>query len=240
MSYVITQDPRTDAVPELSDLDYERVIDVMARLAGARPWTSLSVNAICAEAGVSRAAFDRRFKSVEACFAAAAEDALTRLYATVADRTDETDGTWPDRVCALVAGFLGFLVADRERAWIAVAEPLGGRARVARKHTVKRLVALAGEAPPDARGEDRAIAATIETRFAGLWELGRQHLADTGAQPIEDVARSTVFLMLSPYLSRDEAMRYAFTTTVDVPSGGDAPLAGATAGMVADGPGGEG
>lgn len=228
MSYVITQDPRTDAVPELSDLDCERVIDVMARLAAARPWTALSVDAICAEAGVPRAAFDRRFKTLDACFAAAVEDALERLFATVVSRTEETDGTWPDRVCALVAGFLGFLVADRERAWIAVAEPLGGRARVARKQTVQRLVALAGEAPQDARGEDRAIAATIETRLAGLWELGRQYLADTAAQPVEDVSRSTIFLMLSPYLSRDEAMRFAFTTTVDVPSDG-APLAGVAA-----------
>lgn len=215
MSYVMTHDPRTDPVPELGELGYERVIDVMVRLAGARPWTALSVDTVCAEAGVPRAAFERRFKTVDACFAAAAEDALDRLYATVLDRTDETDGTWPDRVCALVAGFLGFLVAERERAWIAVVEPLGGRARVARKQTVQRLVALAGEAPQDACGEDRAIAATLETRLAGLWELGRQHLADATTQPLEDVARSTIFLMLSPYLPRDEAMRYAFTTTID-------------------------
>lgn len=215
MSYVMTHDPRADEVPELGDGGYERVIDVMVRLAGARPWTALSVDTICAEAGVPRAAFERRFKTIDACFAAAAEDALERLYATVLDRTDETDGTWPDRICALVAGFLGFLVADRERAWIAVVEPLGGRARVARKRTAQRLVALAGEAPRDACGEDRAIAATLETRLAGLWELGHQHLSDAANQPLEDVARSTIFLMLSPHLPRDEAMRYAFTTRID-------------------------
>lgn len=224
MSFAMTQYPRTDAVPQLDELEHERVIDVMVRSAGARPWTALSADAICAEAGVTRAAFDRRFRSVDACFTAAAEDAIERLYAAVASRAEETDGTWPDRVCALVAGFLGFLVDDRERAWIAVVEPLGGRARAARKLVVRRLVDLAGEVPREGCGEDRAIAATLETRLAGLWELGRQYLADAG-QPLEDVARSTIFLMLSPYLPRDEAMRYAFTTRIDAA----APLAGAVA-----------
>ncbi len=209
----MTHEPVSESVDATDDRD--RILAAMVGLAGTRAWSSLSSDAVCAEAGVPRDAFDRWFKTVDACFVEAAEDALERLHGAVLDRADGTESSWPDRVCAIVAGFLGFLVSDRQRAWVAVVEPLGGRARVARKRTMRQLVELAGEAPTDTRGEDRAIAPTLEPQLAGLWERGRQYLADSEALPLEDVARSTIFLMLSPHLPREDAMRFAFTTSIE-------------------------
>lgn len=159
MSNVITRDPGAPELPASGDLDHDRILGAVERLAEVRPWTAL-----------------------------------------------------------------GFLAAERDRAWVAVVEPLAGRARAARKRTARQLVELAGDGPPDARGDGRAIVTTIEPQLAALWELARQHLSGADGRPLEDVARSASFRIPSPYLSRGEALRHALATTVEPV----APYVGAT------------
>lgn len=210
-----------------------RLLDAMAVLACERPWSGLPVHRICEPARVSRAVFFEHFVDAEDCFASTVEDALDRLGAAVDAEVGQAGPEWPDQVSAAITGFLGFLQADPARAWMSIVEPLGGSARVsdARQAAIGRFTTLlqSGPVADDDRDRDRVAVGTVAGTVGGLWEMARHYLsADDETVGIDDVARSAIFLALTPYLGRDAAMRHAFTarTLVEVTPEGSPSAAG--------------
>jgi DNA-binding MarR family transcriptional regulator len=95
---------------------------------------------------------------------------------------------------------------------MAIMEPLygNGRARAARQVVVDRFVALLEGGPADDDG-DRVPANTAAGTVGGLWELALQHVSGgEDAVGIDEAAGSAIFLALSPFVGRHEAMRHAF------------------------------
>jgi AcrR family transcriptional regulator len=193
-------------------LQRARLIASMTALSRERDWHGLSVDRICEHAGMSRRTFYEHFTDAEDCFAGAIEDALEHLWAVVAEQVDAAGDGWAEQVAVAIVAFLVALELDPPRAWMAVMEPLYGnrRARAARQVVVDRFVALLAAGPADEDG-DRVPANTAAGTIGGLWELALQRVSGgEEAVGLDEAAGSAIFLALSPFVGRHEAMRHAF------------------------------
>lgn len=196
-----------------------RLLAAVADLARERNGRGLVIRRVCARAGLSPEAFPDHFSDAEDCFASAIEDALAQIWAAVEERRRQVDPAWEHQVAAAIGGFLGALHADLDRAWMSIVEPLGGSARVrdARQATIDRFVALLGDGPVARDDVDRTPASTAAGTVGGLWEMARQSvIGGPDAVGPEDVAGSSIFLALAPYVGREAAMAHAFTARVAV------------------------
>lgn len=184
----------------------------MTALSRERDWHGLSVDRICEHAGMSRRTFYEHFTDAEDCFASAIEDALQHLWDVVAEQVGAAGDDWAEQVAVAIVAFLAALELDPPRAWMAVMEPLYGnrRARAARQVVVDRFVALLAAGPADDAG-DRIPANTAAGTIGGLWELALQRISGgDDAVGLDEAAGSAIFLALSPFVGRHEAMRHAF------------------------------
>ncbi|HET6448886.1 MAG TPA: TetR family transcriptional regulator [Conexibacter sp.] len=184
----------------------------MTALSRERDWHGLSVDRICEHAGMSRRTFYEHFADAEDCFASAIEDALQHLWDSVAEQVAATGDDWAEQVAVAIVAFLAALELDAPRAWMAIMEPLYGnsRARAARQVVVDRFVALLADGPVH-DGADRIPANTAAGTIGGLWELALQRVSGgEDAVGIDEAAGSAIFLALSPFVGRHEAMRHAF------------------------------
>ncbi|HEX5924494.1 MAG TPA: TetR family transcriptional regulator [Baekduia sp.] len=184
----------------------------MTALSRERDWHGLSVDRICEHARMSRRTFYEHFADAEDCFASAIEDALQHLWDVVAEHVDAAGDGWAEQVAVAIVAFLAALELDPPRAWMAIMEPLYGnsRARAARRVVVDRFVALLAAGPAE-DGGDRVPANTAAGTIGGLWELALQRVSGgEDAVGIDEAAGSAIFLALSPFVGRHEAMRHAF------------------------------
>jgi AcrR family transcriptional regulator len=194
------------------ELHRARLIASMTALSRERDWHGLSVDRICEHAAMSRRTFYEQFADAEDCFASAIEDALQRLWDEVAEQVDAAGDDWAEQVAVAIVAFLAALELDRPRAWMAIMEPLygNGRARAARQVVVDRFVALLERGPVDAEA-DRLPANTAAGTIGGLWELALQHVSGgEDAVGLDEAAGSAIFLALSPFVGRQDAMRHAY------------------------------
>jgi AcrR family transcriptional regulator/DNA-binding transcriptional ArsR family regulator len=204
--------PRRGSRTPQPKLQRTRLIASMTALSRERDWHGLSVDRICEHAGMSRRTFYEHFVDAEDCFASAIEDALERLWDAVAEQVDAAGDDWAEQVAVAIVAFLAALELDRPRAWMAIMEPLYGnsRARAARQVVVDRFVALLAAGPVE-DGGDRVPANTAAGTIGGLWELALQRVSGgEDAVGIDEAAGSAIFLALSPFIGRHEAMRHAF------------------------------
>lgn len=202
---------RSSRLPQ-PELQRARLIASMTVLSRERDWHGLSVERICEHAGMSRRTFYEHFVDAEDCFASAIEDALGRLWGEVAAQVDAAGDGWAEQVTVAFVTFLAALELDRPRAWMAIMEPLYGnsRARAARQVVVDRFVTLLERGPAD-EDADRVPANTAAGTIGGLWELAMQHVSGgDDAVGLDEAAGSAIFLALSPFVGRHEAMRHAY------------------------------
>jgi AcrR family transcriptional regulator len=194
------------------ELQRARLIASMTALSRERDWHGLSVDRICEHAAMSRRTFYEHFADAEDCFASAIEDALQRLWDEVAEQVADAGNGWAEQVAVAIVTFLAALELDPPRAWMAIMEPLygNGRARAARQVVVDRFVALLESGPVDDEA-DRVPANTAAGTIGGLWELALQHVSGgEDAVGLDEAAGSAIFLALSPFVGRNDAMRHAF------------------------------
>jgi AcrR family transcriptional regulator/DNA-binding MarR family transcriptional regulator len=206
------QGRRSGARVPQPELQRARLIASMTALSRERDWHGLSVDRICEHAAMSRRTFYEHFADAEDCFASAIEDALQRLWDEVADQVDAAGDDWAEQVAVAIVAFLAALELDRPRAWMAIMEPLygNGRARAARQVVVDRFVALLERGPVDDEA-DRVPVNTAAGTIGGLWELALQHVSGgEDAVGLDEAAGSAIFLALSPFVGRHDAMRYAY------------------------------
>jgi AcrR family transcriptional regulator len=193
-------------------LQRARLIASMTALSRERDWHGISVDRICEHAAMSRRTFYEHFDDAEDCFASAIEEALGSLWDEVDAAVTQVGDDWAEQVAVAIVTFLAALELDRPRAWMAIMEPLygNGRARAARQVVVDRFVALLERGPAD-DDADRVPASTAAGTIGGLWELALQHVSGgEDAVGIDEAAGSAIFLALSPFVGRHEAMRHAF------------------------------
>jgi AcrR family transcriptional regulator len=119
-------------------------------------------------AGLSRATFYEHFRGKEACFAAAYEDGVERLAATVEAAARE-EGDWSAAVSAALRAGLDFLAADTPLAHLLFVEALAA-ARPARLEHERSIVRLAEalRQPAPLRGGEGVPEETLRLLAGGL------------------------------------------------------------------------
>ncbi|MES1193601.1 MAG: TetR family transcriptional regulator [Solirubrobacterales bacterium] len=181
----------------------------MTVLAADRGRHGLTVERVCEHAGVSKATFYDWFSDIDDCFAVAVEEAHEALWTDVERGIESVPaGDWALALSAAVTAFLAALEAHPTLAWLCVVEPASGnpRALAARRQLVARLAELI---PVDA---DSVPMPTAPGAVGALWELVLQHLTGEGeTRRLTDLAGSSIFLVLAPYVGRRAAMQHAMS-----------------------------
>jgi AcrR family transcriptional regulator len=187
----------------------ERLITSMTVLAADRGRHGVTVDRVCEHAGVSKVTFYASFADIDDCFAVAVEEAHEALWADVERGIESVPGAdWALALSAAITAFLATLEAHPTLAWLCVVEPMNGipRALDARRQLVARLAELI---PADA---DTAPTSTAPGSIGALWELVLQHLTGQGeTRHLTDLAGSSIFLVLAPYVGRRAAMQHAMS-----------------------------
>jgi AcrR family transcriptional regulator len=186
----------------------ERLIASMTVLAADRGRHGVTVERVCEHAGVSKVTFYESFVDVEDCFATAVEEVHEKLWSDVERGIESVaPGDWALSLSAAIVAFLASLEANPTAAWLCVVEPMNGvpRALAARRQLVARLAELI---PVDA--DDAAPVPTAPGSVGALWELVLQHLTGQGeTRRLTELAGSSIFLVLAPYIGRRAAMQHA-------------------------------
>jgi AcrR family transcriptional regulator len=187
----------------------ERLIASMTVLAADRGRHGVTVERVCEHAGVSKVTFYEFFSDMDDCFAGAVEEAHEGLWSDVERGIESVPaGDWALALSAAITAFLATLEAHPKAAWLCVVEPMNGvpRAVAARKQLVARLAALI---PVDV---DTAPTPTAPGSVGALWELVLQHLTGQGeTRRLTELAGSSIFLVLAPYVGRRAAMQHAMS-----------------------------
>ncbi len=168
--------PKVERIPPRSGLSRAEVIANQRRrvfegLAGAlayHGYEDTKITDIVELSGVSRATFYERFESKEICFAAAYEDGVERLAATV-EAAVEGERGWAWCLSVGLAAGLEFLAADPPLAHLLLVEALAA-ARPARLEYERSLVRLAEALRPPAElpGGERVPEETLRLLAGGL------------------------------------------------------------------------
>ena len=203
----------------------ERLIASMTVLAADRGRHGVTVERVCEHAGVSKVTFYEFFSDMDDCFAGAVEEAHEALWSDVERGIESVPaGDWALALSAAITAFLATLEAHPKAAWLCIVEPMNGvpRAVAARKQLVARLAALI---PVDV---DTAPTPTAPGSVGALWELVLQHLTGQGeTRRLTELAGSSIFLVLAPYVGRRAAMQHAMSPPAVRRRAGAAPADGA-------------
>jgi AcrR family transcriptional regulator len=186
---------------------------------GAVAWEqgpgSLTVDRICARAGMSRRTFYDIFTDVDDALASAVEDAHEQLWREI-DRQVQTAvaADWPTAISTVVVAFLAAIERDPASGWLCVGELATAlpRAEAGRRQSMSRLASLIydGYDGVGCQVDEWARAQAVMGATGALWELVRQRLTDRDPEhPVHELAGPAIFLVLVPYVERAEAMRLA-------------------------------
>ena len=104
----------------------ERMLDAIANIVAEKGYAATRVADITEYAGVSRKTFYELFTDKEDCFLAAYDAITALLMGRMAGGLAEVaDGTWEERVSALLGEFLRFLASEPAFARMCIVEVLG-------------------------------------------------------------------------------------------------------------------
>jgi AcrR family transcriptional regulator len=181
-----------------------RLIAAMTVLATERGWQDVTVDQVCERAGVSKRSYYELFGDREGCFVAAVEAALEVLCAPM-NAVIAGGGSWADATGRALAAWLTSFDADEPRAWLVAVEAGYGSdaACDARRRAFEPFVGLIDR--------DRGVAPPTGVALVGaVLELIYRHLTGPdGDESLMSLITPAAYLLLSPRLGRDEALRAA-------------------------------
>lgn len=168
--------PKIERIPPRSGLSRaevianqrRRIFEGLAAALAYHGYEDTKITDVVELAGLSRATFYEHFRGKEACFAAAYEDGVERLAATV-EIAAGAEGDWSAQVSAGLAAGLEFLAGDPPLAHLLLVESLAA-ARPARLEHERSLVRLAEalRPPGDLTGAELVPEETLRLLAGGL------------------------------------------------------------------------
>ncbi len=200
---------------------------------GAVAWEqgpgSLTVDRICARAGMSRRTLYDLFGTVDDAVSHAVERAHEQLWREIDQQVRMTIAPdWPTAMGIVVVALLAAVERDPPVGWLCFGELAVALPRVdaARRRSMARLSTLIHDGYDSATCEvgdwDRSRAVLGTT--GGVWELVRAALAERDPRrPVRELAGPAIFLTLVGRVGRAEALRLAANPPVLTLAGVGAP-----------------
>jgi AcrR family transcriptional regulator len=185
-----------------------RIVAALAEEVAVKGYRAVTVADIVRRAGIARNTFYDNFASKEACFLAAQDHAVEETLRRVLEAAAAVD-SWPARVDAGLAAFLGYVASDPALARTCIVEALSaGPAAVARYEEslqafiplfrVGRTISPHGEDLPDT---------LEETIIGGVFWIVYQRIILGEAEQIEQLRPELVEFSLTPYIGAEAAKR---------------------------------
>lgn len=168
--------PKVERIPPRSGLSRaevianqrRRIFDGMAAALAYHGYEDTTITDVVELAGLSRATFYEHFRGKEICFAAAYEDGVEWLAATV-EAAAEDEAAWEERLSAGLRAGLEFLAADPLLAHLLLVESLAAArpARLEHERSLERL-AEALRPPAGLAGAELVPEETLRLLAGGL------------------------------------------------------------------------
>jgi tetraprenyl-beta-curcumene synthase len=191
---------------ESSQDEERRLREALLDLCAERGYANLELSALLDRAGIDRAAFERHYASLDACFGAVLGQVYEEFF-TSAQKAVAGERGWRDRMRATAYAILRFLRRDERVAHLAAvdAQDGGEEAQQLFLETFNRLVDLIDEGSAEATGPDSPSRATAlgvgGVVFARIQEAVAEGELGLGEEEIPELMYGAVF----PYLGAEAA-----------------------------------
>jgi len=200
----------TEVDPEPSGELRELLIAAFGKATAEHGYANLEIEHVLRHAGVSRAAFEAHFASMEQGLLAAQDAFFDRLWLDVAGACEEP-GDWPVRVRGALSAVLASLVEASAVARVFAVEAAAASLAAAERQfaALERFAALLREGRRHYPAAAYLPEATERALVGGIASIVSGHLLmeDTEALPL--LEPQLVELILIPYLGEVEARRVA-------------------------------
>ena len=171
----------------------ERLLVALTELLGTEGYSGVTIGALCARAGVSRATFYELFADKEEClieaYARFARALVESIFSTVGG-----DAGWDKWVAAAIDAYLAELERGpvSARAFLVELEAAGPLPRARRRDAMRGFAAAFAERHRQARAENPALGEIPERAFLGLTlgvrELVRERLEEEAAPRLSEMS----------------------------------------------------
>ncbi len=186
----------------------ERLLAALAECLEERGYEGTTVSMIGKRAGVSKSDFYKQFKSKDACFLAAYDDAVKRIHEQVELACGE-GGEWAERVLGALAALLDLLAAEPAHAQLVMVEGLrAGRGVYDRyQAALASFVPLLRRGAPAPLGGEPPPLATDEAVVGGIASLLARRVLAGETEKLDEFLPDIAEFALTPYLGAAEARR---------------------------------
>jgi AcrR family transcriptional regulator len=171
-----------------------------------RGYAELTVEALCARAGLDPAHFEHCYADLEENFCAVFERELDLLLAELAAVLDGLSG-WRPRLRAVAYAFHRWLAADPARTHLMVTEIRGAgeRAQQIQWRGIQRMIDLLDEGRTQAEDPDRLSKATAESLAGGILTQIYAAVAKGPLGPEAELVPELMYTAVLPYLGPEAA-----------------------------------
>jgi AcrR family transcriptional regulator len=203
---------RAEVSSEASGEPRDWLIAAFAKAAAEHGYANLEIEHVLRHAGVSRAAFDTNFTTMEQGLIAAQDAFFDRLWLDIAAACEEP-ADWAFKVRAGLAAVLSSLVEASSLARVFAIEAAGASLAAAERQfaTLDRLAELLR----DGRGHyplaKSLPEATERALVGGVASIVSGHLLREDVEALRSLEVELAELLLTPYLGEEEARRIAAT-----------------------------
>jgi AcrR family transcriptional regulator len=187
-----------------------RIIAALAEETVEKGYRAVTVADIVRRAGIARNTFYENFSSKEDCFLAASEFAVKEALQRVVDAASKHD-SWPARVNAGLAAFLGYVASEPALARTCIVEALSaGPAAVERyERSIQAFVPLFRMGRKVAPNGEELPGTLEETIVGGVFWIIYQRIVMGQVEEIEQLRPELVEFSLTPYVGAEAAKRTA-------------------------------
>ncbi len=202
--------------PVVAEQQRERLFAATVELIAKRGYRDTSVDHIVTAARIGHAAFYELYDNKEDCFLAAFDRIVEESAEAVSAAVSGEDG-WAEEMAAGLGCLLDLIVADPQRARIALVEVQAAGPRAYRRYeeAVDRAAPRLREGREFSKEAAELSSALEEAILGGIIWIVHQRLVRGELGDPDSLLEETIQMTLAPYLGSDEAERLAAATARD-------------------------
>jgi len=197
--------PTRPALPP--DQERRQILDAVVEVCTRDSYRQASVEAVVAEAGITRAAFDRHFTDLEDCFTAHILETRETFLIEVGGAVLQASG-WREQMRAAAYAIVRFWQEDERRARMILIEVLsaGPRAQLARDEGMEMMVSLIDQGRQEMPDPELLSRATAEAVAGAIYNQMRVILEQGGIDRGREHVPELMYTVVLPYLGREAAL----------------------------------